>query len=155
MKLAIWLLLLCSQLMAQSGSFLFTDQDQPSYKHLVTAGPELTPTKQSRSEWNEVQWSKHLAESLHAESEHRLPDGSRVDIFQPGVCAWEVEWASKWEEAFGQAAFYAASTNTTPGIWLLKRGEADDEDYLRFLTTLHFYQSQGVKIKWNVTEVGQ
>ena len=106
-----------------------------------------------RQTWTEVQWSKHLAESIHAEAEYRLQDGSRIDIFQPGVCAWEVEWVDKWEEAFGQAAFYAASTDTTPGIWLLKRGKEDDEDYLRFLTTLHFYRCQGVQIKWNVTEV--
>lgn len=110
---------------------------------------------EDRTNWNEVQWSRHLAESIHAESEYRLQDGSRIDIYQPGVCAWECEWCSKWEQAFGQAAFYAASTDTTPGIWLLKRGKEDDEDFLRFLTTLHFYRSQGVKIKWQVTEVGR
>jgi len=136
-----------------------------SAQDAVIMGVPFTPVEMARFEavgqsertdqrtWTEVQWSKHLAESIHAEAEYRLQDGSRIDIFQPGVCAWEVEWVDKWEEAFGQAAFYAASTDTTPGIWLLKRGKEDDEDYLRFLTTLHFYRCQGVQIKWNVTEV--
>jgi len=111
--------------------------------------------EEDRSQWNEVQWSNHLADSLHADAEYRLPDGSRIDIYQPGVCAWEVEWCSKWPEAFGQAAFYAASTDTAPGIWILKKGKEDDEDYLQFLATLQFYRSQGVRIKFQVTEVGK
>lgn len=110
---------------------------------------------EDRTNWNEVQWSKHLADSLHADAEYRLPDGSRIDIYQPGVCAWEVEWCSKWPEAFGQAAFYAAATDTAPGIWILKKGKEDDEDYLQFLATLQFYRSQGVRIKFQVTEVGR
>lgn len=53
--------------------------------------------------------------------EHRLPDGSRVDILTSDH-AWEVEWADKWQEAIGQAVFYALATNRSPGIVLLLRG---------------------------------
>lgn len=102
---------------------------------------------------SERAWSSQLASDNGLEAEHRLPDGSRIDMFGDGV-AWEVEWADKWEQAFGQAAFYAACTDTRPGIWLLKK-RSDDEDYLRCLTTLHYYRSQGAVIEFNVTEVAE
>lgn len=79
----------------------------------------------------EVAISARLAVSVGGEAEHRLPDGSRVDILTDDV-AWEVEWSDKWEESIGQSVFYGMATNRKPGVWLLLRNNYD-EDYLRCL----------------------
>jgi len=75
--------------------------------------------------------SARLAAQIGGEAEHRLPDGSRVDILTDDV-AYEVEWSDAWEEAIGQSVFYAMATDREPGVWLLLRGNYD-EDYLRCL----------------------
>jgi len=100
----------------------------------------------------ETTWSTYLAQEWQGEAEHILPDGSRVDVLTDST-AWEIEWCYKWEQAFGQAPFYAASTGRSAGICLLNRGNVDDEDYLRALATLHWYRSQGVDIRFRVVDV--
>lgn len=99
----------------------------------------------------ETTWSAYLAGECNGQAEHRLPDGSRIDILTDRA-AWEVEWCEKWEQAIGQALFYGISTNQTPGVWLLKRAD-DDEDYLRCLLVIESLRAKGVEIELRVTEV--
>jgi hypothetical protein len=99
----------------------------------------------------ETTWSAYLAGEVNGEAEHRLPDGSRIDILTDQT-AWEVEWCEKWEESIGQALFYGIATNKTAGVWLLKK-HGDDEDYLRCLLVVESLGKQGVKIELRVTEV--
>lgn len=79
----------------------------------------------------ETEWSEWLRDQQfpNAEIEHRLPDGSRVDILSPEY-AIEVEWSDKWPEAIGQALWYAKATDRPAGIYLLLRNN-HDEDYIR------------------------
>lgn len=114
------------------------------------AQPALeSPTVESR----ETEWSKHLAKSIPgAVVEFRLPDSSRVDIETDSV-SWEVEWCDKWEQSFGQAAGYAAQTGKKPGVWLLKRGQQDDEDYLRAAMVCQWFRSHGAMFEFRVTDV--
>jgi len=88
-------------------------------------------------DWRETQWSAYLADSVGGEAEHRLPDGSRIDILTD-THAWEVEWSDNWPEAIGQAAYYSMATDSKPGVWLLLRGK-HDEDYLRCLMVCRRY----------------
>lgn len=55
--------------------------------------------------------------------EVRVPDG-RVDILT-GTHAIEVEMASKWKNAIGQALWYAMQTGKEAGIVLILDGEKD------------------------------
>lgn len=96
----------------------------------------------------ETEWSAKLAEDIEgAQTEFRLPDGSRVDILTDET-AWEVEWSDKWEEAIGQSSFYGIATNRKPGVWLLLRGD-HDEDYLRCLLVC---RKLGIQLKTVKTE---
>lgn len=88
----------------------------------------------------ETEWSAALAEQLGGVAEHRLPDGSRVDILTDAE-AIEVEWSDKWPEAIGQAIFYGLATGRSPSVYLLLRGNAD-EDYLRCLAVCRAAQIQ-------------
>lgn len=90
-------------------------------------------TIQPQPVWHETDWSRHLAAQKGGIAEYRLPDQSRVDILTDKV-AYEVEWSDKWSESFGQALFYAASTDREPGIILLMRGRNADKHYLKALT---------------------
>lgn len=101
-----------------------------------TIGLLFLLTIQPSPVWHETDWSKHLAEQKGGIAEFRLPDASRVDILTENV-AWEVEWCDKWSESFGQALFYAASTDREPGIILLMRGKSADKHYLRCLTVVN------------------
>lgn len=73
--------------------------------------------------------------AIFAWTEYRLPDDSRVDIFehhnkggQSLTVAWEVERAAKWKEAIGQAAFYQAlSGSERGGVVLILLGDPDDK----------------------------
>lgn len=109
------------------------------------------PPAAERAEWRETDYSRWLAAEHNGTPEFRLPDASRIDIVTADV-AWEVEWAAKWEQAFGQSAFYAAATGLKPGIWLLKRKD-DDEDYQRCLATIWFYRAHGCPIEFRVLEI--
>lgn len=67
-----------------------------------------------------------LVPYFHAESEARLWDGTRVDLLLPGF-AIEVDWASKWAEAIGQALYYAAIAQREPAIVLLVKTSVKEE----------------------------
>ena len=85
-----------------------------------------------RPEWKERDWSAFLAERLNGDPEWVLPDGSRIDILTEDI-AWEVEWSDKWPEAIGQSVFYAMAMDRKPGVYLLLRGNKD-EDWLRCMS---------------------
>lgn len=101
----------------------------------------------------ETVWSAYLAQQVDGEAEYRLPDASRIDILTEQI-AYEVEWCDKWEQSIGQAVFYSASTHRRPGVWLLKRGPADDEDYLRCLATVCNLREYGLDFTLRVEQVG-
>lgn len=101
-----------------------------------------SPTFPQPPTQTEVEWSAELATRINGEAEHRLPDGSRVDILTD-THAIEVEWSDKWPEAIGQAAYYAMATDREPCVWLLLRGRFD-EDYLRCLMVCRKY---GIKLQ--------
>ncbi len=56
--------------------------------------------------------------------EYVLPDRTRVDCVTPEF-AVEVDFASKWAEAVGQALYYSIMTEKRPGILLIMEGEGD------------------------------
>lgn len=58
------------------------------------------------------------------ETEVVLPGGARVDCVDD-VFAWEMDFSGKWAEAIGQALFYAAATDKSPGIILICRKQID------------------------------
>jgi hypothetical protein len=99
----------------------------------------------------ETVWSEYLAGVVAGEAEYRLPNGSRVDILTDDV-AWEVEWSDKWEESIGQSLFYGIATDRRPGVWLLLRGEFD-EDYLQCLAVVDHLRSRGVAMAFRVEVV--
>lgn len=84
----------------------------------------------------ETRWSSWYAQhhaSDNSVSEHRLPDGSRIDVLDDEY-AIEVERIHKWEESVGQSLFYSLMTGKKPKIVLLRSGgKGEDEDYLRCL----------------------
>lgn len=103
---------------------------------LVSLATAPDPAFVAEEPADERAWSARLAEDIGVppeDVEFRLPDGARVDILdrQSGI-AWEVEWSDKHAEAIGQSVYYALATNQKPGVWLLLRGN-HDEDYLRCL----------------------
>lgn len=109
---------------------------------------------------NEVTWSKYLAATMEPQGNTKivLPDGRRPDIVQQHqFIAWEVEWCSKWEESIGQSIGYAVGLGQRyrPGVWLLKRGKEDDEEYLQCLTVIKYLQYQGIPIHFKVTNVNK
>lgn len=70
---------------------------------------------------SETYYTKLAAKAIGAPYEHRLVDGSRVDILTESY-AIEIDWADnslKWAEAIGQARYYAKCTHRKPGIILL------------------------------------
>jgi len=98
-------------------------------------------TAGDRSGWRETQWSAHLAQQMGGEAEHRLPDGSRVDILTDET-AWEVDWcrSGKWSQGIGQALFYGLATGRTPGLILLQKDpQAERRYYLRALVVCARY----------------
>jgi hypothetical protein len=90
-----------------------------------------TPQPQPQPQRNEVAWSAELATTVSGQAEYRLPDGSRVDILTDHE-AIEVEWSDKWPESIGQSVYYGIATDRQPCVWLLLRGD-HDEDFLRCL----------------------
>lgn len=100
---------------------------------------------------NEVAWSAWLASQHSGTAEYRLPNGDRVDVLTDDV-AWEVEWCSKQDAAFGQSIRYAIATGRQPGVWLLYKA-GDDEHYLRALGTLTYLRGYGVPLQFRVQEV--
>jgi len=79
---------------------------------------------------DETYYSERLAQQIHGKAEHRLFDGSRVDIVTD-TYAIEVDWAHKslkWAEAIGQARYYARVTGKRPGVVLLRRFSRDETE---------------------------
>lgn len=112
----------------------------------------LAAPLEDRTAWRETDWSGHLAAEVGGVAEYRLPDGRRVDILTD-TTAWEVEWCDKWPESIGQSLGYAIATDRTPGVWLLKRGAADDEKYNQCLGVIAWLRGRGMRIEFRVQEV--
>lgn len=67
---------------------------------------------------------QRLAPAYDARPEVVAWDGSRVDLLNDRY-AIEVDWASKWQQAVGQAMYYAILFDREPGIILLRRSAED------------------------------
>lgn len=125
------------------GILLVTTSEPP--KQPAAAQPAIHI--QPQAEWHELKWSRLLAHRVDGVAEFRLPDGSRVDILTDEF-AWEVEWVDSWEQAIGQSSYYAIATDRKPGVWLLLRGDSD-EDYLRCLMVCRHL---GIQLRTEKTE---
>lgn len=112
--------------------------------------------------WIETQWTQWIGTHDGFEDEVRLPDGSRVDVVQD--CgnydvSWEIDWGNhKAMEAVGQSLFYALSLDNPnrpvyPGVWLLKKREHTDEDYLQALAVIQKLRAHGIRIHFRVQEI--
>ena len=94
----------------------------------------------------EVVYQEYFASIMFGATEYRLDDNTRIDIFTE-YYAIEVDFASKWAEAIGQALYYAAKTNTQPGILLIMENENDS----RYLERLLVVVSEYIYIKiWTI-----
>lgn len=60
------------------------------------------------SDWNERQWSDHLAQQLRGTSEVRLADDSRCDILTDDY-VYEVEWADNGRKLHRKLFFTVVS----------------------------------------------
>ena len=78
---------------------------------------------------NERYYQLKCNEIFQGKVEHRLPDGTRVDILTDDL-AIEVDFARKWYEAIGQACHYSRLTNRKPGILLIVKN-ASEEKYAK------------------------
>lgn len=80
---------------------------------------------------NEVAICRKLAPKYNAECEHKLDDGTRVDLLNQDY-AIEVDWAKppKIYEAVGQSLYYGIKTKRKPAIILLVRNEALETKYI-------------------------
>tara|TARA_Y100001973_G_C5145426_1_gene305177 strand:- start:131 stop:601 length:471 start_codon:yes stop_codon:yes gene_type:complete len=75
----------------------------------------------------EVYWQDIIHEELSQrdgweslEKEHRLDDGTRVDLLFPEQ-ACEIDWANKWAEGVGQSIYYGLKTRKAPLVILLAK----------------------------------
>lgn len=79
---------------------------------------------------NELAWARRIHLTLQpSKREVRLWDGSRCDILTPRH-AIEVEWATKQFESFGQAVYYADTTDKAPAVILLAKDVKDEERHI-------------------------
>ena len=68
-------------------------------------------------------YQEHWCEKQGGQVEYVLEDRTRVDCLTDEY-AVEVDFGRKWDEAIGQASYYAEMTGRKPGILLiLKEGE--------------------------------
>lgn len=80
----------------------------------------------------ESQYQKYLNNRVfNGQIEVVLDDKTRIDIFVKDKYAIEVDFATKWYEAIGQASHYAVKTNTPPAICLIVRNNNDMEKVTR------------------------
>jgi len=102
-------------------------------------------TKKAVEELHELDWCKilwHYIEdkdfgiqgeilgyNIFTGREAVLWDGTRVDILTDRFAA-EVDWASKWTEAVGQAMYYSTQTDRQPGIVLLIKDFKAETKYI-------------------------
>jgi len=91
---------------------------------LVAAG-----ARHARRADNELYWEAIIAAQLHAEAEHRLPCGARVDLLTP-TAAIEIDWPKKWAEGVGQALYYGAQTNRRAVVLYLVSDPVAEARYL-------------------------
>ena len=91
--------------------------------------------KKENEAWYQAVW----CESLGGEPEYRLDDRSRVDCLTPDY-AVEMDFASKWREAIGQALHYARKTNREAGIVLVLKQSTDQLYFNELHKTLEYYQ---------------
>jgi hypothetical protein len=93
----------------------------------IPRSPVLTLEVESHyGKESELYIIKQLAEKMGCESEVRLPDESRVDLLSR-IHAIEVEWASNWKEAPGQAVLYAIWAERKPAVFLLVKDWKEDK----------------------------
>ena len=75
-------------------------------------------------------WRDAWAETNGGETEVVLADGTRCDVVTE-THAVEVDFASKWAEAFGQALWYSFQTNKKAGVVMILRKPEDQKFVLR------------------------
>jgi len=79
---------------------------------------------------NEAYYRDYLAKIFNGKIEVSTGDDNRrCDIVTEEI-AFEVDWASKFYEAVGQASLYAQRLNRKPGIFLICK-EPKDERFIR------------------------
>jgi len=88
----------------------------------VASAFELPPSTGTERDWQDVIHNelsqKEGWESL--KKEHRLDDGTRVDLLFPEQ-ACEIDWADKWAEGVGQSIYYGLKTDRSPLVILLSK----------------------------------
>lgn len=95
----------------------------------------------AKRKYKEKTYQEHFAEECRqggkelAITEHRLSDGTRVDILTK-TYAIEADFANKWAESIGQALYYALSTGKNPGVLLIMEDPAKDLKYYYRLQTV-------------------
>lgn len=72
----------------------------------------------------EREYQADWCSAVSGETEHRLPDGTRVDCLTDQH-AIEFDFASKWAESIGQALYYGICTDKAPGVVLILEKETD------------------------------
>jgi len=78
--------------------------------------------------------------------EVRLWDGSRADLVSE-TYVYEVDYAKKWQESFGQAGLYSILTGKPPAVILLA-SSTDDHRYLYRATLVSQLYGVPVFIEW-------
>lgn len=99
---------------------------------IVTVAAILLPTPSSslpEPPCNEVYWSSHVAKEFGGQVEFRTYDGARIDILTPAY-AIEVDWAKKWAEGVGQAAYYGCAVSRKPVLILLIKNRKAEIQYI-------------------------
>jgi len=86
--------------------------------------------------YNEKYYSKEIQNKLGGEMEFRV-EGGRVDLLTEDR-AYEIEWASNWKEAIGQALWYGLQSNKKPGIILIMKSKKDYKYYLQLNSALNY-----------------
>ncbi|PQO39334.1 hypothetical protein C5Y96_05630 [Blastopirellula marina] len=78
---------------------------------------------------DELGQCRRLAPKYNATLEARQWDGTRVDLLTD-THAIEADWAYKWAEAIGQAAYYAELTGKKPGVLILVKDAKEEARYI-------------------------
>lgn len=100
-------------------------------KAIIAAMLLLFPALAFGSLHPERDYQKSWCEAAGGASEFVLTDRARVDCLTL-THAVEVDFASKWAEAIGQALYYSIATGKSPGILLIME-DRDDERFLKRL----------------------
>lgn len=90
---------------------------------ILTALLLLCPRLEARP-YKERAFQENWCRKAGGVMEYVLPDRTRVDCVTEEF-AVEVDFASKWAEAIGQALYYSMMTEKRPGILLILEGEGD------------------------------